>query len=70
MPRITLNMNDNVKSVLEETAKRNGISMSAYVSLLIMKADTEFQMTRLLKLFPEEQLRAEIEKQTKGGGMG
>lgn len=70
MPGINLNMNDNVRSVLEETSKRLGISMSAYVSSLIMKADTEFQMTRLLKLFPEEQLRAEIEKQTKGGGMG
>lgn len=67
MPRISLNMNDNVKAVLQETSDRLGISMSAYVSSLIMKADTEFQMTRLLKLFPEEQLRAEIEKQTKGG---
>lgn len=67
MPKINLNMNENVRAILEETSERMGISMSAYVSMLIMKADSEFQMTRLLKLFPEDQLRAEIEKQTKGG---
>jgi len=70
MPKINLNMNESVRAILEETSERMGISMSAYVSMLIMKADTEFQMTRLLKLFPEDQLRAEIEKQTKGGKTG
>lgn len=67
MAKLTISLNENVREVLQESAKRYGVSMSAYISQLIMKTDVEYQMSKLLKVMDPEQLQKAIEETMRGG---
>lgn len=66
MAKQMINLNEDVRSVLETNSKAMGISMSAYISMLIMKADVELQMTKILRAMDPEALQKAIQEQMEG----
>jgi len=63
LKRLQISLSENVREVLEESAKRFGVSMSGYISQLIMRADVEFQMSKMLRAMEPEQLQKAIKEQ-------
>jgi len=63
---ITITMIDDVKKVLEESAKRFGLSQSGYISQLIMQKDLEWHMSRFMKNLTPEQLQKALTEQVEG----
>lgn len=67
MAKLTITMNDEVRKLLETSAKRVGISMSAYVSQLIMQKEIEYQTAKFMSSLTPEQLQKAVEQQMKNG---
>lgn len=65
MPKLTINMNDEVKTVLEDSSKRNGVSKSAYISTLIMQKNIEYQTAKLMQNLTPDQIKKAVEQQMK-----
>jgi hypothetical protein len=66
MPKLTISINEQVREVLEDSSKRFGISMSAYISQLIMQKDVEWQMSRFMKNLTPEQLQKALAESVEG----
>ena len=65
MAKLTITMNDEVRKLLETSSKRVGISMSAYVSQLIMQKEIEYQTAKFMSSLTPEQLQRAVEQQMK-----
>lgn len=65
MPKLTISINDEVRETLETSAKRIGISMSAYISQLVMQREIEYQTAKFMKSLTPEQIQKGIEEQMK-----
>jgi hypothetical protein len=63
MAKLTITMNDEVRQTLETSAKRIGVSMSAYISQLIMQKDIEYQTAKFMKGLTPEQIQKGIDQQ-------
>lgn len=63
MAKLTITMNDEVRETLETSAKRFGVSMSSYISQLVMQKDIEYQTARFMKTLTPEQIQKGIEEQ-------
>jgi ferritin-like metal-binding protein YciE len=63
MANINISMNDEVRGVLKESAKRMGISQSAYISQLIMQKELEWQMSKFMKNLTPEQIQKALKEQ-------
>lgn len=65
MAKLTITMNDEVRETVERSAKRVGISMSAYISQLIMQKEIEYQTAKFMASLTPEQIQKGIEQQMK-----
>lgn len=63
MPKLTITMNNEVRETLETSSKRFGVSMSAYISQLVMQKDIEYQTAKFMKSLTPEQIQKGIEEQ-------
>ena len=65
MPKLTITMNEEVRETLANASKRVGVSMSAYISQLVMQREIEYQTSRLMMSLTPDQIRKSIEEQMK-----
>jgi len=65
MAKLTITMNEEVRQTVETSAKRNGVSMSAYISQLIMQKEIEYQTAKFMKSLTPEQIQRAVEEQMK-----
>lgn len=65
MPKLTITMNEEVRETLANAAKRVGVSMSAYISQLVMQREIEYQTSRLMMSLTPDQIRKSLEQQMK-----
>jgi len=65
MAKLTITMNDEVRQTVETSAKRIGVSMSAYISQLIMQKEIEYQTSKFMSSLTPEQLQKAIDQQMK-----
>jgi predicted DNA-binding protein len=61
--QLTITMNAEVKTTLENASKRIGVSQSSYISQLIMQKEIEYQTARFMKGLTPEQIQKGLEDQ-------
>lgn len=61
--KLTISLNAETKEVLENASSRYGVTMSAYISMLIRRAEIEYNTSKFLEQMTPEQMRKALEAQ-------
>lgn len=65
MRKITISMNEETKRELEKASERIGVSQSAYISMLIRRAETEYHTGKVFEQINPEQIKQIMEERNK-----
>lgn len=60
--RITISMQEHVRDILQEDAKKIGMPVSTYISYLITQKNIEHSAMRIISNMTDEQLKKELVK--------
>lgn len=58
--KLTISLNAETKEVLEKASSRYGVTMSAYISMLIRRAEIEYNTSKFLEQMTPEEMRKAI----------
>lgn len=60
--KLTISMNEETKEVLEKASSRYGVTQSGYISMLIRRAEIEYNTSKFLEQMTPEQMREALEE--------